>query len=178
MPTRRVLLLCLLYSLAASAVVTNVEVVGREDLLGGKRFGAIGSYEKVTARVHYALDPANAHNRVIVDLDRAPRNQKGRVEFSADLVVVRPKDRSRGNGALVLDIPNRGGTLSWRGKIANESEIDSWYLRQGYTLASIGWQFDVKEGTGLKLSAPVAHGISGRVRADFVVTEPSNEHSV
>ena len=178
MPTRRVLLLCLLYSLAASAVVTNVEVVGREDLLGGKRFGAVGSYEKVTARVHYALDPANAHNRVIVDLDRAPRNQKGRVEFSADLVVVRPKDRSRGNGALVLDIPNRGGTLSWRGKIANESEIDSWYLRQGYTLASIGWQFDVKEGTGLKLSAPVAHGISGRVRADFVVTEPSNEHSV
>jgi len=163
----------------AAAAVTRVDVSAREDILGGKRFGTVGSYEKITARVHYALDPANAHNRVIVDLDRAPRNDKGAVEFWADVVVLRPKERARGNGALLVDIPNRGGTLSWRGAIANESDIDSWYLRQGYTLASIGWQFDVKEGAGLlRLAAPVARGMTGRVRSDFVVTERSNEHTV
>jgi hypothetical protein len=170
--------LCFFRSLAATAAVARVEVTGREDLLAGKTFGAIGSYEKVTARVHYALDPKNPHNRVIVDLARAPRNGEGAVEFWADVVVVRPKDRARANGALLLDVPNRGGSLSWRGTLANESEIDAWYLRQGYTLASIGWQFDVREGGGLRLLAPVARGISGRVRADFVVTEPSNEHTV
>jgi len=163
----------------AGAAVTRVEVTAREDLFAGKRFGNAGSYEKITARVHYALDPANSHNRAIVDLDRAPRNDKGAVEFSADVAVLRPKEHARGNGALLVDIPNRGGSLSWRGTIANEGDIDTWYLRQGYTLASIGWQFDVREGTGLlRLAAPLARGIQGRVRADFVVTERSNEHTV
>ncbi len=162
----------------STAAVRHVDVTARGDLLGGKRFGTVGSYEKIIARVHFALDPANAHNRVIVDLDRAPRN-KGRVELWADVVVLRPKERGRGNGALLVDLPNRGGPLSWRGTIANESEIDTWYLHQGYTLASIGWQFDVRDAPDrLRLAAPVAHGIAGRVRSDFVVIERSNEHTV
>jgi hypothetical protein len=131
-------LTCLLYPLAAPAAVTSVEITGRVDLFAGKRFGSVGSYEKITARVHYALDPNNVHNQGIVDLTRAQRNGVGAVEFWADVVVVRPKDRARGNGAVLIDIPNRGGSLSWRGSIASESEIDGWYLRQGYTLASIG----------------------------------------
>ncbi len=162
----------------STTAVRQVDVTARGDLLGGKRFGTVGSYEKIIARVHFALDPANAHNRVIVDLDRAPRN-KGRVELWADVVVLRPKERGRGNGALLVDVPNRGGPLSWRGTIANESEIDTWYLHQGYTLASIGWQFDVRDAPDrLRLAAPVAHGIAGRVRSDFVVIERSNEHTV
>lgn len=161
------------------AAVVRVEVTAREDLLGGKRFGPAGSYEKVAARVHFALDPSNAHNRAIVDLDRAPRNDQGAVEFLADVVVLRPKERARSNGALLIDVPNRGGSLSWRGAAASESEVDTWYLRQGYTLASVGWQFDVREGPNLlRLAAPIARGIQGRVRSDFIVVERSNEHTV
>jgi hypothetical protein len=163
----------------ASAAVARVEITGREDLFAGKRFGNAGGYEKITAKIYYALDPANPHNRVIVDLDRAPRNGKGAVEFTADVMVVRPKEHARANGALLLDIPNRGGSLSWRGTLEHQGDIDTWYLRQGYTLASIGWQFDVREGPGLlRLAAPVARGITGRVRADFVVVERTNAHTV
>ncbi len=159
-------LLWFVFSLVPEAVaaVTHVDVTARGDLLGGKPFGTVGSYEKIVARVH---------------LDRAPRNDKGAVELWADVVVLRPKERGRGNDTLLVDVPNRGGPLSWRSTLANESEIDTWYLRQGYTLASVGWQFDVREAAGLlRLAPPVAHGITGRVRSDFVVTERSTEHSV
>src|SRR5260370_23502235 len=128
----------------AAAAVTRVDVTAREALLAGKGFGNAGSYEKITARVHYALDPANSHNRVIVDLDRAPRNDKGAVEFTADVVVLRPKEHARGNGALLVDIPNRGGPLSWRGAIANQIDLHTWYLPPRHTLAPIGWQLDVQ----------------------------------
>jgi hypothetical protein len=166
-------------SLSANAAVTRVEVVSREDLFGGKRFGDAGAYEKITARVHYALDPKNPHDRAVVDLDRAERNAQGKVEFSGDAVVLRPKDPARANGSLLIDVPNRGTSLSWHGGLASETDLDGWYLRQGYTLASVGWQFDVRQGVGLQaLTAPVAKGVTGRVRADFTVSEPAPDHTV
>lgn len=163
----------------AEARVVRVVVTTREDLLGGKRFGATGSYEKITARVHFALDPSNPHNRAVVDLDRAPKNAKQEVEFEADLLVLRPMEPSRANGALLIDVPNRGGRLTSRDAIAAEGDVDTWYLRQGYTVASIGWQFDARKGAGLlRLEAPIAKGVSGRVRADFIVVEKTAEHTV
>jgi hypothetical protein len=181
MPLRRhaLALLCFLLAPALHAAVARVEVTSREDLFDGKRFGDAGSYEKVVARVHFAVDPKNPHNRDIVDLDHAPRDAAGAVEFTADVVVLRPKDRARANGSLLLDVPNRGGSLNWRGQIANQGEIDAWYLEQGYMLASVGWQFDVRQGVGLLgLTAPVAQGITGRVRADFIVAQPTYVHTV
>jgi hypothetical protein len=65
----------------AVAAVTHVDVTTRGDLLGGKPFGTVGSYEKIVASVHFALDPANPHNRVTVDLDRASQRQRPRWSF-------------------------------------------------------------------------------------------------
>ena len=99
---------------AMRAEVTRVEITSKQDILGGKSFGAAGAYEKLTGKVYFAVDPNNPHNKIIVDLDKAPRNAQGKVEFSADIFIVRPKDPSKGNGALIFDIPNRGnkGVLS------------------------------------------------------------------
>lgn len=179
MPNRALLLSLCVTAFAASAKVTSVEVVSREDLFGGKRYGDAGAYEKLVARVHYALDPSNPHNRAIVDLDRAERNAQGLVEFEGDAVVVRPKDRARANGSLLLDLPNRGGSLSFRNGLKAPTDVDEWILRQGYILASIGWQFDVRQGPNLLgLKAPIARGVTGRVRADFVVPERTQDHTV
>ena len=65
--------------------------------------------EQITAKVYFAVDPKPAANKIIVDLDRAPRNDKGLVEFSSDLAVMQPKDPSKSNGTALLDILNRGG---------------------------------------------------------------------
>jgi Alpha/beta hydrolase domain len=163
----------------AAAKVLRVEITSRELVLGGREFGAVGSYERLAGRVYFALDPANPHNQAIVDLERAPRNQGGAVEFSADLIVLRPKSRARANGALIVDVPNRGGMLTGRNVILKDADVDAYYLRNGYTIAAVGWQFDVRPDKDLlHLQAPIVPGLEGRVRADFVVPARVQEHSV
>ena len=80
----------------ASAEVVRVEVERRDDIADGGSYGLAGAYERVAGRIHYAVDPANAANGVITDIDYAPTDDAGRVEFSADFVLVKPKDVSAG----------------------------------------------------------------------------------
>jgi hypothetical protein len=175
---RAVLLLTLAASvLQLHARVTRIEILTREPVLDGQLFGAAGPWEKITARVYFAVRPDDRHNRSIVDLDKAPRNASGEVEFSADLFLLRPVNG--GNGALLLEIPNRGGKGLLRivdGGSADPKAVaefgDAWLLRQGYTIASLGWQWDVPSLPGLlRLYAPVARNgsedITGLLRDDF-----------
>jgi len=100
--------------IAIQAEVARVEITSRQDVLSGKSFGSTGAYEKLKGKVYFAVDPANPHNQIIADLDKAPRNAQGKVEFSADLFILKPKDPARGNGVLFFDVVNRGnkGLLS------------------------------------------------------------------
>src|SRR5216684_3388836 len=87
------ILVVLVLTLAPGAIraeVTRVEISSRQDVLGGKSFGTVGSYEKLIGKVYFAVDPNNPHNKVIADLNKAPRNSQGKVEFSADLYILRP----------------------------------------------------------------------------------------
>src|SRR6195256_3547006 len=90
------------------AEVTRVEISSRQDVLGGKAFGTVGAYEKLSGKVYFAVDSNNPHNKIIADIDKAPRNSQGKVEFSADLFILRPKDPSHGNGVAFFDVVNRG----------------------------------------------------------------------
>jgi len=164
---------------ASDAHVTRVEIISRTDLQDGKPFGLAGVYEKIVGRVYFAVDPRNIHNAQIVDLDKAPRNAQGEVEFSADLYLLRPKDINKGNGAVLFEVSNRGGKGIHRivdgpGASAAKAEVgDGFLMREGYTVAWVGWEFDIAdEGDRLKLFAPVAHDpegkeIRGLVRTDF-----------
>ena len=98
MPRRYALLLV---SAIAYAGVVRVDVTERKD--------AAFNYEEVTGKVYFAVDPKLPHNKIIVDLDRAPRNAQGLVEFSSDFDVLRPKDQAKSNGTALLEISNRGG---------------------------------------------------------------------
>lgn len=184
------LLLLLALSLPTLARVLRVEVVRREDVLGGKAFGAAGAYEKLVGRVYFAVPPGDPHNRQIVDLDQADRNPQGEVEFSADFYVLRPKNPALGNGALLLEISNRGGKgilgimNGGRGGAdpTTEPEFgDAFLMNRGYTVAWVGWQWDVRpDARLLHLYAPIAHGpngthIRGLVRSDFTLSEPRAE---
>ncbi|HEX3985609.1 MAG TPA: alpha/beta hydrolase domain-containing protein [Acidobacteriaceae bacterium] len=169
----------------AFARVTGIDVLRREPVLGGMAFGPGGPYEEILARVHFAVRPDDPHDRGIVDLDLAPRSGQGEVEFSADLWMLRPVHG--GNGALLLEIPNRGGKgMLWLVDGGTHSAEpgaasdfgDAWLLRQGYTVADLGWQWDAPPG-GLRLYAPVAtdHGqtITGLLRDDFTPAAVSRD---
>jgi hypothetical protein len=167
---------------AAEAHVTRVEIISRADVQDGRAFGLAGAYERIIGRVYFAVDPANVHNRQIVDLDKAPRNAQGEVEFSADLYLYKPKDMNKGNGAVLFEVSNRGGRGILRlvdggsSSDPNGEVGDGFLLREGYTIAWLGWQFDLaEEGEKVRLYAPVAHDVGGKeirglVRSDFTLS--------
>jgi hypothetical protein len=76
----------------ARAEVSRVEIASRRDVAGGRSFGSTGSYDRLTGKIYFAIDPANARNQVIADLDKAPKNAAGKIELSADLVILKPHD--------------------------------------------------------------------------------------
>ena len=186
---RSFLLLSILASPALSRVV-RIEVQKRAEVLDGRSFGLAGAYEALTGKAHFAVHPSNSANRIIADIDNAPVNQDGEVEFSADFYLLRPKDMARANGAVLCDIPNRGNktmlSMFNRARGGNFPEAeehfgDGFLMRNGYTLLFMGWQFDPPSGNGrIRVYPPTASingkPIRGLVRADFIVTDRVRHH--
>lgn len=166
---------CLLsLTILSHAAVLKVEIAETTDVPGG-------AYQRIVGKVRFGVDPKLAPNRIIADLDLAPKNSHGMVEFSADLFVLQPKDASKSNGTALLEISNRGGKglLSLfdyaRGSTdprTPEELGDNFLLDQGFTLVWIGWEFDVPgEPKLMHLQAPIAtqNGgtITGLVRSEW-----------
>ena len=172
----KAILACALLSAAPAltlAEVVGVDITTRTDVSDGAAFGDTGAYELLTGRIRFAVDPKNARNQVIVDLDKAPRNAAGKVEFSADLSILKPKDPAKGNGTLLLDVVNRGAKTVSRSfdRAAGNSEGDGMMLRRGFTVAWVGWEFDAPQRDGVTgISVPAAAGVKGRVRATLTPT--------
>ena len=102
----------LLFANVAEARVTRIEITRHQLFAEGQEFGSAGSYEKLVGRFYGELDPAAVLNSGIVDLDKAPRNARGMVEYSSDFYILKPVDLSKGNGALFYDVNNRGNKLA------------------------------------------------------------------
>ena len=159
------------------ARVARVEITSRTDVLNGKNFGDAGAYERVTGRVYFLLAVSNPHNLRIVDLDKAINLKDGEVEFSAEFIVVRPKDPKKSNGSMLLEVPNRGRARilglvdggDWN--LAGDTG-DAWLLRQGFTIVSLGWQWDAVGADALRLFAPIAKDrgktVTGLLRGDLM----------
>jgi hypothetical protein len=164
----------------AGAEVTRVDVTSRAVV------GASG-YEKIVGTAHFSVDPKDPHNRVIADIDKAPLNAAGRVEFSGDVCILRPLDAARANGVALVDVVNRGRktilTSFNRGATADPTSGvdlgDAFLTRQGYTLVFVAWEFDVRRQGGLmSLDVPAAQGASGLVRGELTPSDRSATQTV
>jgi hypothetical protein len=168
----RVVAAVLLVAGVASAEVVRVDVRSRSDF---------GTHERVIARVHYAVDPRLPANQRITDLAVAQKNANGRVEFDGDLLMFIPKRADTARGTVFLEVVNRGRDQSL-GLMSDARQRDlapeNWnlgdrfLLAQGFTVAFLGWQFDVGPGNGLALHVPTAP-VSGVVRASAVTVSRS-----
>ena len=96
----------------------------------------------------------------------------GKVEFSSDLLFFRPKDARRARGTVFLEVVNRGRDQSLAilsGAQQRDLSPESWnlgdgfLLEQGFAVAFLGWQFDVRPLQGLTFTAPIA-AVEGLVR--------------
>jgi hypothetical protein len=180
------LLLCV--AGAVRAEVTRVDITHRTDVLNGRVYANAGAYEWLHGRAHFTLDPAHARNQAVVDIALAPKNAKGLIEYSADLVILRPKDAAKANGVVVFDVVNRGRETileylnrgNRTAKHGTEEFVgDDFLLKQGVTLVWLGWQQDLPEGLNLlRMSGPVIESLSSLVYGDAVVTARSSEISL
>ena len=182
---RQLFLAAALLAGTASAALVRMEITSQEDVLAGASFGATGGYELIRGRAYFAVDPKLRANSRITDIAFAPRNAAGLVEFSADIVLLRPKDPRSGNGTLLLESPNRGGmgmlALYNRASgsqypVKAEHFGDGYLLREGYTLAWVGWQHDAPKREGLlRAYVPVANGVTGLVRGEFTFSTAADQ---
>ena len=186
------ILLVFVASSPAVAEVVRIEVKSRVDLIEGKPFGTAGPYEKLIGRIYFEVDPSNDANKIITDIDKAPRNARGRVEFSTDFFLIKPKQIEHGNGTVLYEVSNRGGKgmLGFynhaTGSLNPSSEAemgDGFLMKQGFTLLWVGWQFDPPAREGLlRVYAPVATDngspIVGIVRSEVIVSRPAFDASL
>src|SRR5262245_12269274 len=189
---RRTLAAIALLSLVSSplaAEVVRIEVQSRADLLAGKAFGSAGPYEKLIGKIYFEIDPTNSANTIIADIRNAPKNARGKVEFSSDFFLVKPKQIEKGNGTVLYEVSNRGGKgmlgffNQGSGSLnpATEADFgDGFLMNQGFTLLWVGWQFDV--AGRVRGSAPVAtengKAITGVVRSEVIVARKAFDASL
>jgi hypothetical protein len=83
----------------ATAEVTRIEFASKQPY---GTFGA-GEYVIWQGRIHGDLSLQEA----IPGIDKAARNDRGRVAYAAKIILIMPANRE-GNGALLVDVPNRG----------------------------------------------------------------------
>ena len=155
----------------AAAAILGLAIPGQARLtrLVVEHREALGSdgYEKLMGHAYGELDPRNPLNAIITDLDLAPRNEHGMVEYAATFSIVKPTDMSKASGVLLYFVPNRGRiNLTGGGFLADAR-------KQGHVLVASGWQGDLVPAEGMEtLMAPVAKNhdgssITGPVLARF-----------
>src|SRR4030095_3483703 len=90
---RTIIFVLTVFAVSVRAEVVRVELKSRVDILAGKSFGQAGGYEKLSGKVHFAVDPRNSANQIITDIDKAPRNAAGKVDVSSAFYLLKPKTR-------------------------------------------------------------------------------------
>ena len=164
----------------ADARVVRIEVERTTPYAGGKEFGDAGRFERLDGTVYMEVDPDDPLNSVIVNLDRAPRNERGMVEFSAPFFIIKPVDMARGNRKLLYGINNRGNAIELPFQTfpslpagADPESGDGLFFRLGYTFVDAGWAGDVTTtATRLGANLPVAVQADGspivsRIRIEY-----------
>lgn len=174
------LLMALIWTDRAEAHITKIVITAVESpTFEGMAFGDVGRYEKLRLRAYGEADPADPRNAVITDIQLAPRNARGLVEYSMDVFILKPVALANGNHRLLYFMINRGnldspffpstGVLSVfnDGGGGNDPTTaahagNGFLMRQGYTIVASGWDASVAPGANrLTLSVPVAKHADG-----------------
>ena len=86
---------------AAHAAVTKLDITTKQP------YGSFeaGDYVRWDGKITGELPPTPG---LIPDIEKATRNTRGLVEYSARIILFLPTDAAKANGTLLVDVPNRG----------------------------------------------------------------------
>ncbi|HVO90529.1 MAG TPA: alpha/beta hydrolase domain-containing protein [Casimicrobiaceae bacterium] len=173
----------------AHARITRFVIDSRDTpTFGGTTFGAVGAYEKIKAHVTGEVDPRDPKNALIQDINLAPKNARGNVEYTTTVLIYKPVDPTKGSGLLFYSVPNRGNLGGFPGHVGGGGNDpttaadagDGFLMKRGDTVVFSGWQGDILPGNSRQLlTVPVAKNadgssITGRVRYDYALNAAAN----
>jgi hypothetical protein len=176
------------YAATADARLVKIVITSKESpTFGGYSWPGVGQYEKLVGMAYGELNPNDPKNSVIVDIELAPRNAAGMVEYSHTFYILKPIDLSKGAHRMMYEPPNRGGkTISAmnRGVGGNDpgsvtdpqALANSFLMPRGWTLAFSGWDYSAGTSTAnfnSIINLPVAKNPDGST-----ITGPSYEYIV
>jgi hypothetical protein len=171
-------------SAAAHARITEIRIDSIEPFANGHAFAEVGAYEKIKGVAKGELDPKSPQNAVIVDLDKAPVNARGMVEYETDIYIMRPSDPTKGSGIILYEVNNRGWKFLWSfiqdaatpdgmsDPQTLEDVGNGFAFERGYTLVWSGWDPETPTAYGaLATRVPFATDngkpIVRRIRDEF-----------
>jgi hypothetical protein len=173
---------------AVQARLTRFVVMTRESpTFGGFLWPGVGQYEKIAGKAFAEVNPFDARNAGMVDIQLAPRNPNGNVEYSFDFYILKPIHLRRGAHKVMYEPPNRGnktwGTLGrFPGGIDPGSVTDptalanAFFMPRGYTMVWSGWDKSAgnsSENFMTTITLPIAKNPDGSS-----ITGPSFEYIV
>jgi hypothetical protein len=136
----------------------------------GTTFGPVGAYQKIIGTASGKLDPKDPHNTMIADVQLAPRDANGLVDYSMDFYILTPVDPSKGNHKVFFEPPNRGGKQfgKFNGSSGGNNPTTAsdpgtaFLLNQGYTLVWGGWEPTTsRTNYSMGLTSPIAKNADG-----------------
>ena len=186
--SRFVVAAALLFCADGEARLVKLEIAKREVVADGVTFGSAGAYEKLTGRAWFEVDPALERNKAVFDIDHAPLNARGRVEFSADMVILKPVDMAKSSRTLFFEVNNRGRKISFgrmhdtaadanmNDPMAARDFGNGFLMKQGYVVAWVGWGADIAPGDNrLTVDFPISQE-NGRAITERILTEFSDRN--
>ena len=164
----------LIVAVASEARVTTITIMNTTLAFNGQTFGAVGTYEQIRGSAAGELNPLDPRNAVITDIQQAPRNANGNVEYTATFTMLKPVDMSKASGVLIYGISNRGGRALGFGNVgvtAANPAGDGFDQKPGHVYLASGWQGDLVFDPALPaetIDVPVVQGVTGPTFARFV----------
>ena len=138
--------------------VVKLEISNKTLFQEGQSFGKVGPYHLIEGIVHFSLDPCDPNNELITDIELAPLDSNGLVQFSSDFAMLQPVNKKHSNQRILFDVLNRGKKtvlMNFNSAIRQpdpSSPLKSGnghLMEQGYTIVWCGWQADVPPIPGL-----------------------------
>ena len=160
---------------AADARVTRVVVEQKESpAYKGQSFGKAGTYEILMGHFYGEVDPKDPVNMIINDIQLAPRNAHGMVEYSATFSIAKPIDMTKASGVLLYTVANRGNGCPQKIPEVN-CQHNVFAYNDGHVGVASGWQGDLLVKPDFQtLTAPVAKNPDGSSITGPVIARLAN----
>ena len=168
----------LLMLCSAEARVTKITIESTTAVQNGDSFGTVGPYQMLRGTAFGEIDPSDRRNSGITDIQYAPKNANGKVEYKAQFSIHKPVDLTKASGIMLYDVPNRGGIT-----VPYNRGTDGFVYARGEIVLNSAWQGDLTiatvAATALGIDVPIAKmpdgsSVTSNVYARFIAIAQTN----